>query len=129
MNAGFSERRNTLRLLPHCHIGYRRAVDQPAVMEEGQWHDVSSTGCQFITEAALQPGQIITLILYFSDGPISLPGTTVCWARAHRFGVRFADMTPHERERLEEFVRGDETVVAPCKLHLIDRTRHTRVQV
>jgi PilZ domain len=108
------ERRTTRRMLAHCHVHYRRIDGCLGVLEEGVLKDVSSAGCQVITEAALEPGQIITLVVYFNDGqlPISLPGTTVCWVRNHRFGVRFPAMTCDERKRLDAIAQPNTLCVA-----------------
>jgi hypothetical protein len=105
--AGFSERRTTGRMLAHCHLHYRRTDGRLGVLEEGLLQDMSLTGCQIITQAALQPGDLITLVVYFNDGqlPITLPGTTVCWRQHHRFGVRFTDMTADECTRLKAMLQ------------------------
>ena len=115
--AACSERRTTGRLLAHCHIHYRRTDGHLGVLEEGLLRDLSLTGCHIITKAALQPGHRLTLVVYFNDGqlPITLPGTTVCWRRQHRFGLRFPDMTSHERTRLEAMIHPDTTVMAVCE--------------
>jgi hypothetical protein len=103
----FSERRTGGRMLAHCHVHYRRTDGRLGVLEEGVVKDMSLSGCHIITKAALQPGELITLVVYFTDGqlPITLPGTTVCWRQNHRFGVRFPDMTAEERTRLEAIVQ------------------------
>jgi hypothetical protein len=105
--AGVSERRTSGRMLAHCHVHYRRTDGRLGVLEEGVVKDMSVTGCHIITIAALQPGERITLVMYFTDGqlPITLPGTTVCWRHHHRFGVRFPDMTVEERTRLKAIVQ------------------------
>lgn len=120
------ERRTTRRMLAHCHVHYRRIDGCLGVLEEGLLKDISSTGCQVITKAALEPGQIITLVVYFNDGqlPISLPGTIVCWIRNHRFGVRFPAMTSDERKRLDAITQPNSlglesygAVVDPLRAH------------
>jgi PilZ domain len=97
------DRRAAGRMLAHCHVHYRRTDGQLGVLEEGVLRDVSGTGCNLYTRAALEPGQVITLVLYFTDSqlPISLAGTTVCWGRNHCFGVRFPALTSDERVRIE----------------------------
>lgn len=115
--AGLSDRRNTGRMLAHCHVHYRRTDGHLGVLEEGRLKDLSLTGCHIITKAALEPGHLITLVVYFNDGqlPITLPGTTVCWGTNHRFGVRFPDMTSDERRRLAAIVHPDTTLMALCE--------------
>jgi hypothetical protein len=115
--AACSERRTTGRLLAHCHIHYRRTDGHLGVLEEGLLRDLSLTGCHIITKAALQPGHRLTLVVYFNDGqlPITFPGTTVCWRRQHRFGLRFPEMTSDERTRLEAMIHPDTTVMAVCE--------------
>jgi hypothetical protein len=105
--AEVSERRTTGRMLAHCHVHYRRTDGRLGVLEEGVVKDMSLTGCHILTKAALQPGERITLVVYFNDGqlPITLPGTTVCWRQHHRVGVRFPDMTAEERTRLKAIVQ------------------------
>jgi hypothetical protein len=104
--AVFSERRTGGRMLAHCHVHYRRTDGRLGVLEEGLLKDMSMTGCHILTKAALQPGERITLVVYFNDGqlPITLPGT-ICWRQHHRVGVRFPDMTAEERTRLEAIVQ------------------------
>jgi hypothetical protein len=105
--AEVSERRTSSRMLAHCHVHYRRTDGRLGVLEEAVVKDMSVTGCHILTKAALQPGERITLVVYFTDGqlPITLPGTTVCWRHHHRFGVRFPDMTAEERTRLKAIVQ------------------------
>lgn len=91
------------QILPHCHIRYWQPDGRYLATAEGFLHDVSEGGCNFAGRAALRVGHLITVILYFADGepPICLPGTTVCWAANHRFGVTFPTLTAHEQQRLE----------------------------
>ncbi len=74
---------------------------------------MSPIGCKIFTHASLEPGHIITLVLYSNDGqpPITLPGTTICWGTNHRFGVRFPDMTGEERNRLKTIAQSDGLLV------------------
>lgn len=97
------DRRNTVRVLAHCHVHYRDASGNEVSIEEGLLRDVSTTGCKIISRATLREGSIITLTLYLNDGqpPISLAGTTVSWVAKHRFGVTFPEMTSDERKRLQ----------------------------
>ena len=112
--APLADRRKSARILAHCHVHYRRTDGHLGVLEEGLIKDLSLTGCHVITKAALAPGHRITLVVYFNDGelPITLPGTTVCWAQNHRFGITFPELTCEEHTRLKAIVEPDTTLIS-----------------
>ena len=73
----------------------------------GQWtmlHDISIGGCYVETTTPLHPGARVDILVHAGDIQITAKGEVTVAHRLVGMGVRFTDMTPLNRQRLEKLV-------------------------
>ena len=73
----------------------------------GQWtmlHDISSGGCYVETTTPLRPGAHVDVAVHVGETQITAKGEVTVAHRQVGMGVRFSDMTPLNRQRLESLV-------------------------
>ncbi|MDH4186008.1 MAG: PilZ domain-containing protein [Nitrospira sp.] len=75
--------------------------------------DLSTTGCQVISDIPLQVGMELRLSLFVvtDECDIVIEQAKVRWANGDRFGLEVQAFDPQERERLRLFLK---TVVKPA---------------
>jgi hypothetical protein len=74
----------------------------------GQWtmiHDISMGGCYVETTSPLRPGTLVDTVVHVGEVQINARGEITVAHRMVGMGVRFLDMTPLNRQRLELVVR------------------------
>ena len=78
-----------------------KAVGSPA----GQWvslHDLSMGGCYVETSDPLPPTSDVEIVVHINDVQITAKGTLTVSHRLVGMGVRFTDLSPLNRTRLEQ---------------------------
>ncbi len=73
----------------------------------GQWtmlHDISLGGCYVETTTPLHPGARVEAVVHAGDFQIATKGEITVAHRLVGMGVRFTDMTPLNRQRLEKLM-------------------------
>ena len=73
----------------------------------GQWtmiHDISVGGCYVETTTPLRPGAQVDAVVHVGDIQIVSRGEITVADRMVGMGVRFTDMTPLNRQRLESLI-------------------------
>ena len=97
------DRRSTHRVAVEARVIYE---GEHCSHGEGRLVELSKEGCRIIGSRPVPGGSILTLSIKFSDGqpPLRLCAATVCWAASNTFGVRFAELTDSERQRLQQMI-------------------------
>lgn len=98
------DRRNTHRVALQASVTYASDGD-PSSGGEGILIDLSKEGCRIAGSSAVLNGGNLSLSINLGDGhpPPCLAGK-VCWIEGKTFGVKFAELTEHERQRLQQLV-------------------------
>ncbi len=100
------DRRRTQRVALQASVTYTSEGDQPSSHGEGQLIELSKEGCRIAVKGPIPTGCALKLSINFSDGhpPLSLCGIKVCWREGNTFGVKFAELPEHERQRLQQLI-------------------------
>jgi PilZ domain len=95
-----------------AHLGRMFFLGECGFRGLAHMEDLSTTGCQVISESALQVGMELGLSLFAAADArdIVIELAKVRWAKGDRFGLEFVAIDPQERERLRLFLK---TVVMP----------------
>jgi PilZ domain-containing protein len=101
----FGGRNNRRKDARYCANGGAKIqeVGSPA----GQWtmmHDISLGGCYVETTSPLRPGVHVEAVVHVGDLQIAARGEITVAHRMVGMGVRFTDMTPLNRQRLESLI-------------------------
>jgi len=99
---GRSNRRRDAR---YCASGGAKIQEMGS--PAGQWtmlHDISLGGCYVETTTPLPPGVQVEAVVHVGDIQISARGEITVAHRMVGMGVRFTDLTPLNRRRLESLV-------------------------
>ncbi len=99
---GRNNRRKDARYM--CTGGAR--IHEPGA-PAGQWttlHDISIGGCYVETTSPLRPGVLVDVVVHVGDVQLTAKGEITVAHRLVGMGVRFSDITPLNRQRLEILV-------------------------
>jgi hypothetical protein len=99
---GRSNRRKDAR---YCASGGAKIQEMGS--PAGQWtmiHDISLGGCYVETATPLRPGAQVDAVVHIGDIQIAARGEITVAHRMVGMGVRFTDMTPLNRQRLESLL-------------------------
>ena len=71
----------------------------------GVVYDVSLKGARVSSEAAIVPGDEISVVLKLplQPSPLAVERATVRWAKNHTFGLEFTNLPPTSAARLKKF--------------------------
>ena len=102
------DRRNTHRVTLEAGVTYLtegREGDQGS-SRNGQLIELSKEGCRIVGSHPVAIGSSLTLSINFNDGHPALRvcGAKVCWIEGDRFGVKFAQLTDNDRQRVQNLV-------------------------
>jgi PilZ domain len=99
------DRRSTHRVALQARVTYVHEADLSSY-GEGLLIDLSKEGCRIGGSRAVVIGSTVRLSINFSDGhpPLCLCAATVCWREGNTFGVKFAELTENERQRLQQLI-------------------------
>jgi hypothetical protein len=101
----FSGRTNRRREARYCASGGAKIQEMGSAA--GQWtmiHDISLGGCYVETTTPLRPGAEVDAAVHIGDIQIAVRGEITVADRMVGMGVRFTDMTPMNRLRLESLI-------------------------
>lgn len=100
------DRRYAERVLIRYRITYSGEEDAQIVAGEGALKDLSKTGCKILGVATSSLGSRITLLLDLEDGqaPMRLTDVLVSWIDRESFAVKFPQLSPEERKRLQDVI-------------------------
>lgn len=92
------------------HLGRLSFVGDWPLRGVGHLQDLSTTGCQVISETSLQVGMELQLSLVgaINEREILIEMAKVRWTRGNCSGMEFLAIDPLERERLRLFLRTKE---------------------
>jgi PilZ domain-containing protein len=95
-------RNNRRRDARYCASGGAKVQEMGS--PAGQWtmiHDISLGGCYVETTTPLRPGVQVEAVVHIGDIQVAARGEITVADRMVGMGVRFTDMTPLNRQRLE----------------------------
>jgi hypothetical protein len=98
-------RNNRRRDARYCATGGAKIQEMGS--PAGQWtmiHDISIGGCYVETTTPLRPGAQVDAVVHIGDIQITSRGEITVADRMVGMGVRFTDMTPLNRQRLESLI-------------------------
>ena len=98
-------RNNRRREARYCASGGAKIQEMGS--PAGQWtmiHDISLGGCYVETTTPLHPGAQVDAVVHIGDIQIAARGEITMVDRMVGMGVRFTDMTPLNRQRLESLI-------------------------
>ncbi|MEP7150126.1 MAG: PilZ domain-containing protein [Nitrospira sp.] len=98
------ELRKSRRITIGCRLAFFGEDDLEG---EGEVLDLSFTGCMAKSESAVQPGLLMKVSLFLSDGhdwPVRVDEAIVRWARGGEFGVEFLAIRPPQLQRIQQYV-------------------------
>ena len=100
------DRRYAERVRIRYRITYSGKEDAQIVAGEGALKDLSKTGCKILGVATSSLGSRITLLLDLEDGqaPMRLTDVLVSWIDRESFAVKFPELSPEERKRLQDVI-------------------------
>jgi c-di-GMP-binding flagellar brake protein YcgR len=100
------DRRYAERVRIRYRITYSGEEDAQIVAGEGALKDLSKTGCKILGVATSSLGSRITLLLDLEDGqaPMRLTDVLVSWIDRESFAVKFSELSPEERKRLQDVI-------------------------
>jgi c-di-GMP-binding flagellar brake protein YcgR len=100
------DRRYAERVPIRCRITYSSQEGARIVTGEGTLKDLSKTGCKILGATTSSLGSSLTLLLYFQDGqtPMCLTNVIVSWIGKDSFAVKFSQISPEERKRLQDVI-------------------------
>lgn len=89
------------------HLGRVSFVGEWPFRGVGHLQDLSTTGCQAISEIPLQVGMELQLSLVgaINEREIVIEMAKVRWTKGNCYGMEFLGIDPLERERLRLFLR------------------------
>jgi hypothetical protein len=101
----FGGRNNRRKDARYCASGGAKVQEMGS--PAGQWtmiHDISIGGCYVETTTPLRPGVQVEAVVHVGDIQIASRGEVTVAHRMVGMGVRFTDMTPLNRQRLESLI-------------------------
>jgi hypothetical protein len=101
----FGGRNNRRKDARYCASGGAKIQEMGS--PAGQWtmiHDISLGGCYVETTTPLRPGAQVDAVVHIGDIQIAARGEITVAHRMVGMGVRFHDMTPLNRQRLESLI-------------------------
>ena len=101
----FGGRNNRRKDARYCASGGAKIQEMGS--PAGQWtmiHDISLGGCYVETTTPLHPGAEVDAVVHVGDIQIAARGEITVAHRMVGMGVRFTDMTPLNRQRLESLI-------------------------
>lgn len=71
----------------------------------GVVYDVSLKGARVSSEAAIKPGEMVSVVLKLplQFSPLAVERAMVRWAKDHTFGLEFMNLSPSTATRLKKF--------------------------
>lgn len=98
--------RNTERLAFVCPVYYKGEVPSQPHTGQGLTRDISISGCKVVTDRPVTRGTLLTLTIALPDGhaPLSLTAAHVVWVSGCQFSVRFLQLAPEQRRRLQAYI-------------------------
>jgi len=99
------DRRYAERVPIRYRITYSGEEGARIITGEGALKDLSKTGCK-IVGATSSLGSRLTLLLNLEDGqaPMRLTDVLVSWIDRESFAVKFPQLSPGERKRLQDVI-------------------------
>jgi c-di-GMP-binding flagellar brake protein YcgR len=100
------DRRYAERVRIRYRITYSGEEDAQIVAGEGALKDLSKAGCKILGVTTSSLGSRITLLLDLEDGqaPMRLTDVLVSWIDRESFAVKFPELSPEERKRLQDVI-------------------------
>lgn len=100
------DKRNTERLTVSCKVQYKGEVPSQPHAGQALTKDISVAGCKLVTDSPVTRGTLLTLTLFLPDGeaPLHLSAAHVVWVSGCQFSVRFLQLTPEQRKRLQSYI-------------------------
>lgn len=100
------DRRYAERAVLQARVLYASENGSRLLKAEGALSDLSKSGCKIEGTVSPPEGSHVTLFLYLADGrpPLCLTEATISWVRGSAFAVKFPDLTPEERKRIQELI-------------------------
>jgi len=98
--------RHSERVTVSCHIRYAGEMPTQPHRGEGLLKDISACGCKVVSERPVTRGTLLTLTVSLPDGqpPLRLESAHVVWVSGCQFSVRFMQVQPDQRKRLQSFI-------------------------
>lgn len=83
---------------------------QKPVIDVGMVYDLSLYGVCMSTDAAIKPGDKISLTLRLTKGtaPVEVAVATVCWANHQFYGLAFRTLSQSSLRQLAEYMNGSD---------------------
>lgn len=94
-----AERRQTVRFSARFDVRFSRVSDAAKAMKAFSVN-LSMGGLALKTSGAYAIGDQLSLALTIGEEQLQLAGT-VCWVRGGAIGVRFTEMSPETRKKIE----------------------------
>lgn len=100
------DKRNTERLAANCKVRYKGEVPSQPHAGQALTKDISVTGCKLVTDIPVTRGTLLTLTIHLPDGeaPLCLTAAHVVWVSGCQFSVRFLQLSPEQRKRLQSYI-------------------------
>ena len=98
--------RHTERLAVACPVQYLGEVPSQPHMGQGLTKNISVSGCKIETDRPVTRGTLLTLTIALPDGnsPLSVTAAHVIWVSGGQFSVRFLQLAPEQRRRLQSYI-------------------------
>jgi c-di-GMP-binding flagellar brake protein YcgR len=98
--------RHTERVAISCPLSYCGEISTHPHVGKGLTKDLSVAGCRVVSEVPVTRGTLLTLDISLLDGDRSLrlKSAHVIWVSGCQFSVRFLDVRPEQRKRLQSFI-------------------------
>jgi hypothetical protein len=97
------DKRYTERLTIGCRVRYKGDISSQPHAGQGLTKDVSVSGCKIISDRPVTRGTLLSLTIDLPDGegPLCLTSAHVVWVSGCQFSVRFMQLSPDQRKRLQ----------------------------
>lgn len=94
------------RVAVTCRVRYVGEVPTQPHQGEGLTKNISVSGCHVINDRPVTRGTLLTLTIALPDGlpQLSIKSALVVWVSGNQFSVRFMDLSPDHRKRLQSFI-------------------------
>lgn len=100
------DKRYSERVAVTCPVRYSGEVPAQPHKGEGVTKDISLSGCKLISDRPVTRGTLLSLSIALPDGdaPLALTSVHVIWVSGCHFSVRFMNLTPADRKRIQSFL-------------------------